>query len=65
MRKSKPRSADPLIEVGISKALPEYQIKYSQSENAKSHYLNRFRSKLSFEPSKLKGISIYTIKEAF
>ena len=52
------KSAPPLNEVRIAKALPEYYTKYSQSENAKSDYLNRFSSKLSFEPSKPKGISL-------
>ena len=46
----------PLNEVRIAKALPEYYIKYSQSENAKSDYFNRLSSILSFEPSKPKGI---------
>ena len=50
------KSAQPLNEVRIPKALPEYYIKYSQNENAKSDYFNRFSSKLSFEPSKPKGI---------
>ena len=47
-----------LNEVRIAKALPEYCTRYSQSENAKSDYLNRFSSKLSFEPSKPKEISL-------
>ena len=59
------KSAQPLNEVRVTKALPEYYIKYSQSENAKSDYFNRFSSKLSFEPSKPKGMSFYKIKEAF
>ena len=59
------KSAPPLNEVGIAKALPDYYVKYSQSENAKSDYFNRFSSKLSFEPSKPKGISLSKIKEAF
>ena len=48
-----------------AKALPEYYIKYSQFENAKSDYLNRLSSKLSFEALKPKGMSFYKIKEAF
>ena len=59
-----PKSVQPLDEVCITKALPEYYIKYSQSET-KSDYFNRLSSKLSFEPSKPKGISFNKIKEAF
>ena len=51
-----PKSAQPLNEDRVALALPEYFIKCSQSENAKSDYFNRFSSKLSFEPSKPKGI---------
>ena len=50
------KSAQPLNEIRVAKALPEYFIKYSQSENAKSDYVNRFSSKLSFDPSKPKEI---------
>ena len=57
--------AQPLNKVRVTKALPEYYIKYSQNENAKSDYFNRLSSKLSFEPSKSKVISLYKIKEAF
>ena len=46
------KSAQPLNEVCVAKALPEYFIKYSQSENAKSDYFKRFSSKLSFDPSR-------------
>ena len=60
LRISETKSAQPLNEVRVAKALPEYFIKYSQSENAK-----RFSSKLSFDPSKPKGMSFYKIKEAF
>ena len=59
------KSEQPLNEVRVPQALPEYYIKYSQFENAKSDYLNRLSSKLSFEPSKPKGMSFYKIKEAF
>ena len=59
------KSDQPLNEVRVPQALPEYYIKYSQFENAKSDYLNRLSSKLSFEPSKPKGMSFYKIKEAF
>ena len=52
-------------EVRIPKALPEYYIEYSQNENTKSDYFKRFSSKMSFEPTKLKGISLYEIREAF
>ena len=52
----KAKSVQPLNEVLVAKLLPEYFIKYSQSENAKSDYFNRFSSSLSFEPSKPKGI---------
>ena len=48
---TKPKSAQPLNEVHVAKALPEYFIKYSQRENAKSDYFNRFSSKLSFDLS--------------
>ena len=61
----KSKSDQPLNEVRVPQALPEYYIKYSQFENAKSDYLNRLSSKLSFEPSKPKGMSFYKIKEAF
>ena len=54
----KAKSVQPLNEGRLPKALREYYIKYSQSENAKSDYFNRFSSKLSFEPSKPKGILI-------
>ena len=59
------KSDQPVNEVRVPQALPEYYIKYSQFENAKSDYLNRLSSKLSFEPSKPKGMSFYKIKEAF
>ena len=59
------KSAQPLNEVRVTKALPEYYIKYSQNENATSDYFNRLSSILSFEPSKSKVISLYKIKEAF
>ena len=59
------KSEQPVNEVRVPQALPEYYIKYSQFENAKSDYLNRLSSKLSFEPSKPKGMSFYKIKEAF
>ena len=59
------KSHQHLNEVRVPQALPEYYIKYSQFENAKSDYLNRLSSKLSFEPSKPKGMSFYKIKEAF
>ena len=62
---SKTKSDQPLNEVRVPQVLPEYYIKYSQFENAKSDYLNRLSSKLSFEPSKPKGMSFYKIKEAF
>ena len=60
-----PKSEQPLNEVRVPQALPEYYIKYSQFENAKSDYLNRLSSKLSFEALKPKGMSFYKIKEAF
>ena len=50
------KSEQPLNEVRVPQALPAYYIKYSQFENAKSDYLNRLSSKLSFEPSKPKGM---------
>ena len=50
--------AQPLNKVRVTKALPEYYIKYSQNENARSDYFNRLSSKLSFEPSKPKEISL-------
>ena len=50
------KSAQPLNEVRVAKPLTEYFIKYSQSDNAKSDYFNRFSSILSFEPSKPKEI---------
>ena len=56
MKDQTTKSAQPLNEVHIPKALPEYYIKCSQNENAKSDYFNRFSSKLSFETSKPKGI---------
>ena len=59
------KSEQPLNEVRVPQALPEYYIKYSQFENAKSDYLNRLSSKLSFEALKPKGMSFYKIKEAF
>ena len=59
------KSEQPLNEVRVPQALPEYYVKYSQFENAKSDYLNRLSSKLSFEPPKPKGRSFYKIKEAF
>ena len=59
------KSAQPLNEDRVTKPLPEYYIKYSQSENAKSDYFNRLSSKLSFEPSKPKEILLYKIEEAF
>ena len=65
MRVFIPKSEQPLNEVRVPQALPEYYIKYTQFENAKSDYLNRLSSKLSFEPSKPKGMSSYKIKEAF
>jgi len=40
------KSAAPLNEVRIPRALPEYYIKYSQNENAKSDYFNRFKGQL-------------------
>ena len=61
----KTKSAQPLNEVRLPNALPEYYIKYSQKEKAKSDYFNRLKSKLSFEPSKLKGIYFYEIKRSF
>ena len=60
-----PKSDQPVNEVRVPQALPEYFIKYSQFENARSDYLNRLSNKLSFEPSKPKGMSFYEIKEAF
>ena len=59
------KSEQPLNEVRVPQALPEYYIKYSQFENAKSDYSNRLSSKLSFEALKPKGMSFYKIKEAF
>ena len=35
------KSEQPLNEVRVPQALPEYYIKYSQFENAKSDYFNR------------------------
>ena len=35
------KSDQPLNEVRVPQALPEYYIKYSQFENAKSDYFNR------------------------
>ena len=59
------KSDQPVNEVRVPQALPEYYIKYSQFENAKSDHLNRLSSKLSFEPSKPKGMSFHKIKETF
>ena len=59
------KSEQPVNEVRVPQALLEYYIKYSQFENARSDYLNRLSSKLSFEPSNPKGMSFYEIKEAF
>ena len=59
------KSEQPVNEVRVPQALPEYYIKYCQFENAKSDYLNRLSIKLSFKPSTPKGMSFYKIKEAF
>ena len=48
----KVKSAQPLNEVRVAKALTEYFIKYSQNENANITILTDLSKKMSFEPSK-------------
>ena len=56
-----PKSDQPVNEVRVPQALPEYYIKYCNRLTD----LNRLSIKLSFKPSTPKGMSFYKIKEAF